>query len=79
MILLVPLAVLAMAWLWRQQLRAITAWAVTGLWHRLGLRYSKRRMAMSLTAIAVALLAVTLALARPRWGTVEQKVERKGR
>ena len=78
MTLLVPIAVLAMAWLWRQQLRAIAAWAVTGLWHRLDLRYSNRRMAVSLTAIAVALLAVTLALARPRWGTVEQKVERKG-
>jgi Ca-activated chloride channel family protein len=76
--LLAPLAVLAMAWLWRQQLRAIAAWAVSSLWNRLDLRHSRRRLTVSLAAIALAVLATAVALSRPRWGTIEQMVERRG-
>jgi len=76
--LLAPLAVLAMAWLWRLQLSAIAAWAATGLWRRLDLRHRRRNLAISLAMLAVAILGTTLALSRPRWGTIEQMVERRG-
>jgi Ca-activated chloride channel family protein len=76
--LIAPIAALGMAWLWRRQLSAIAAWAVRGLWHRLNLHHSNSRLAFSVTMLAIAIFSTALAVARPRWGTVEQKVERKG-
>jgi Ca-activated chloride channel homolog len=78
LLLLAPLAAVAAAWLWRRRLDADTAWASRGLWDRLLPSYSSRRLAVSVASLALAVLGVSLALARPRWGQGEQKVERKG-
>jgi Ca-activated chloride channel family protein len=78
LVLLAPLAVLAAAWLWRRQLRAIAAWSAIGLWHRLDLTYRRRTLAISLSMLAIAILGTSLALSRPRWGSIEQMVERRG-
>lgn len=78
LLLLAPLAAAAAAWLWRQRLDADAAWASRGLWDRLLPAYSPRRLAVSVATLALAVLGVSLALARPRWGQGEQKVERKG-
>lgn len=76
--LLAPLAAAAAAWLWRRRLAADAAWASRGLWDRLLGTYRPRRIALSVAALALAVAGTALALARPRWGESEQKIERKG-
>ncbi len=75
---LAPLAALAAAALWRRRLRALTAWAGRALWPRLGLVVRPRRLTLSVIALALATAAVIAALLEPRWGTVEETVEREG-
>jgi len=76
--LIAPLAVGAFGWFWRRQLRAIAAWSSASLWPRLGFELRGGRMAMTLIALGVAFLGTALALAKPRWGSTEQLVERRG-
>jgi len=76
--LLAPLVAVAAVGLWRRRLAADAAWAARGLWDRLLSAYRPGRMTLSVAALAVAVLGTCLALARPRWGEGEQKVERKG-
>lgn len=76
--LLAPLAAAAAAVLWRRRLAADAAWASRALWDRLLASYRPRRLALSVAALALAVLGTSLALARPRWGTAEEKVERQG-
>jgi len=76
--LLAPVAAAAAAWLWRRRLAADAAWAARGLWDRLLPAFRPRRLALSVATLALAVLGVSLALARPRWGNEQQKVERKG-
>ncbi len=76
--LLAPLAAAAAAALWRRRLAADAAWASRGLWDRLLAGYRPRRLALSVVALALAVLGTALALARPRWGSAEQTVERQG-
>ncbi|HYH47560.1 MAG TPA: VWA domain-containing protein, partial [Thermoanaerobaculia bacterium] len=76
--LLAPLAAAAAAALWRRRLAADAAWASRALWDRLLASYRPRRLALSVAALALAVLGTSLALARPRWGTAEEKVERQG-
>ncbi len=77
--LAIPLAVAAAAvLLWRRRLAADAAWASRGLWSRLLPTYSPRRMRISVVCLTVAALGASLALARPRWGTGTQEVERQG-
>jgi Ca-activated chloride channel homolog len=76
--LLAPLAALAARRLWRRRLDAGAAWASRGLWDRLLDGYRPRRLAGSVALLAVAVLATGLALAQPRWGSVEREVERRG-
>ncbi len=78
LLLLAPLAGLAAARLWRRRLDADAAWASRGLWDRLLPSYSPRRLKVSVATLAVAVLGVSLALARPRWGQGQETVERKG-
>lgn len=78
LVLLAPLAAAAAAWLWRRRLEADAAWASRGLWDRLLPAYTPRRLKLSVATLALAVLGASLALARPRWGEGEQKVERKG-
>jgi Ca-activated chloride channel family protein len=76
--LLAPAVAALSLWLWRRRFAADAAWATRGLWDRLLPGYSQRRIALSVLWLAVAVLGGALALARPRWGAGEQKVERRG-
>ena len=75
---LAPLAAAAAAALWRRRLRADAAWAARGLWDRLLPSFSRRRLALSIACLTLSVAGVALALARPRWGGAEEKVERRG-
>ena len=76
--LLAPVAVVVAAWVWRRRLRAIAAWASKGLWDRLLPGYRPLRLALLVALLAIAIAATALALARPRWGTHAERVERRG-
>jgi Ca-activated chloride channel family protein len=76
--LLAPLAAAAAAAAWRRRLRAGAAWAARGLWDRLLPGYRPWRLALAVGCLALAVLGIALALARPRWGGGQQKVERRG-
>jgi Ca-activated chloride channel family protein len=78
LVLLAPLAAAAAVWLWRRRLAADAAWAARGLWKRLLPAFAPRRLTASVALLSLAVLGAALALARPRWGNGEQKVERKG-
>ena len=78
LLLLAPVAATLAAWLWRRRLRAMAAWASRGLWDRLLPGYQPVRLVLLVLLLAVAVAATALALAQPRWGIVEEKVERKG-
>lgn len=78
LLLLAPVVALAALWLWRRRLADARAWAAAPLWGRLDLRLSRRRLAVSLTALGIAVLALALALAQPRWGSRKERVERRG-
>ena len=78
LVLLAPVAAALGLWLWHRRLAADTAWAARGLWDRLLPTFSPWRLTFSVLTLALAVLGASLALARPRWGAGEQKVERKG-
>lgn len=77
-LLAAPCAAIVAAWAWRRRLAAIAAWAARSLWRRLTLDVGPRRLAVSVAALALAVLAAGAALTEPRWGTVEETVEREG-
>jgi Ca-activated chloride channel family protein len=78
LLLLAPLAGAAAGALWRRRLRADAAWAARGLWDRLLPAYSAWRLALSIACLALSVAGIALALARPRWGGAQEKVERRG-
>jgi Ca-activated chloride channel family protein len=78
LLLAAPLAAAAAAWLWRRRYAALSAWAARSLWHRLTLDASRRQLVLSVAALALAVLAAAAALTEPRWGIVEETVEREG-
>jgi len=75
---LVPLAAGVATWLWRRRIAAAEEWAARGLWDRLLTGWAPRRIVLSVIVLALAVLGIALALARPRWGVSEQTVERQG-
>jgi Ca-activated chloride channel homolog len=78
LLLAAPLVAAAAAWLWRRRVTALSAWAARSLWPRLSLDLRRRRLVLSVTALALAVLAATGALVEPRWGMVEETVNREG-
>jgi Ca-activated chloride channel family protein len=78
LLLLAPLAAAVAAWAWRRRLRAAAAWASRGLWARLLPGYQPARLVLVVALLALAVAAVVAALARPRWGVREERVERRG-
>lgn len=78
LLLLAPLAGGAAVWLWRRRAAAEAAWAARGLWRRLAPTASTSRRMLQATLVALAVAGTGLALAQPRWGTVERPVERRG-
>jgi len=73
-----PAAAALAGWLWRRRLAADAAWASRGLWRRLFPAFAPRRIVLSVVFLGLAVLGAAAALARPRWGTGNQKVEREG-
>lgn len=78
LLLAAPLVATLAVWLWRRRLSALSAWAARSLWSRLALDVSRRRITLSVSCLAIAVLAVAAALTEPRWGTIEETVEREG-
>ncbi|MFP5288911.1 MAG: VWA domain-containing protein, partial [Thermoanaerobaculia bacterium] len=78
LLLIAPAVALLAAVVWRRRLEADAAWASRGLWDRLLPAYAPRRIALSVAFLTLAVAGAALALARPRWGSSEQTVERKG-
>lgn len=78
LLLLAPAVAALAAALWRRRLAADAAWASRGLWDRLLPAYAPRRISLSVALLALAVAGAGSALARPRWGTGEQTVERRG-
>ncbi len=78
LLLLAPLAAAAAAVVWRRRVAALAAWAARGLWRRLGLDCAPARLFASVALLAVALAGAAIALVQPRWGSVEETVERRG-
>jgi Ca-activated chloride channel family protein len=76
--LLAPLVAALAAWVWRRRVRAIAAWASRGLWERLFPGYRPLRLVALVALLTLAVAATALALARPRWGVKEERVERRG-
>lgn len=76
--LLAPLALVAASLFWSRYLKNLNAWAKVGVWERLGVSFRRGQLRASVLCLVLAVLAVALALARPRWGTSEQTVERQG-
>ncbi len=73
-----PLAVLISALSWRRRLRATATWAARGLWDRLLPTFRRRRLVAWTLLLALAGAGAALTLARPRWGTSELPLERRG-
>ena len=78
LLLIAPVVALLAAVVWRRRLESDAAWASRGLWDRLLPSYAPRRIALSVAFLTLAVAGAGLALARPRWGSGEQTVERKG-
>ena len=76
--LLAPLLLLLAGWTWRRRLRAAEGWTSRGLWDRLLPGYRPLRIFAVVMLLSLAVLGTAMALARPRWGTVEEEVERRG-
>jgi Ca-activated chloride channel family protein len=78
LLLAAPAAAAVAGWCWRRRLRAAAEWASRSLWDRLLPTHEPRRLVTFCVLLMVAVLAIGLALARPRWGQSEQHVERQG-
>ncbi len=65
-------------WSWRRRMAATAQWASRGLWDRLLPGHRPGRMTTTALLLGLAVAGTALALARPRWGTGAQKVERQG-
>ncbi len=65
---LAPLAALTAVLLWRRWMRASRAWAARGLWRRLDYCIEPWRLWTATVLLTVAVLAIVIGLARPRWG-----------
>lgn len=73
-----PLAVALALHLWRRREAATAAWASRGLWDRLLPGFLPGRRGLLALCLGTAVLGAVLALARPRFGTSEETVERQG-
>lgn len=73
-----PLAALVAVWSSRRRRRAEAAWIGGALSPRLRVGGAPRPTWLVAAWIALGLLGLALALARPRWGTATETVERRG-
>lgn len=73
-----PLAAALALRLWRRREAATAAWASRGLWNRLVPGFLPGGPWLVALCLGAAVLGAVLALARPRFGTSEETVERQG-
>lgn len=73
-----PLAAAAAVWLLRRRAAAESAWASRAIEPRLRVGSRPRRATWAAVLLALSVLGVALALARPRWGESVEKIEQKG-
>lgn len=78
LLLVAPLVALLAAALWKRRFAADAAWASRALWDRLLPAFHPGRIWLSVALLSLAAAGFGLALARPRWGSSEQTVERQG-
>lgn len=78
LLLIGPVVALLGALLWKRRFAADAAWASRALWDRLHPAFHPGRVWLSVAFLALAAAGIGLALARPRWGSSEQTVERQG-
>ena len=78
LILLAP----ALAWLWtrarREDQKRLDAFVTPAMFDRVGTRNSRRVEHMRIAAVLAGVVFLALALARPQWGIVRERVERTG-
>ncbi len=77
-LIVAPMTTAIVWWIWRRRMAAIAAWSARGLWDRLMPTYRPTRQHLAAVLLGVVLASLVLALSRPRWGAVEQTVERSG-
>lgn len=78
LLLAAPATAALAGWIWWRRGRATAAWAARNLWDRLLPGHHGPRQWVSSALLGVTILGVALALAQPRWGRSEQRVERQG-
>ena len=78
MAVLSPIAAVTAWWCWRRRLDASARWAARGLWARLDMGFSRKRMWTSIVLLGVAVVATVVSLSQPQWGEVERQIEREG-
>lgn len=78
LLVVAPIAALAVALLAGARARAEAAWSGRALINRLRAGGAPRPPWVAATAIALVVAGLALALAEPRWGTATRTVERKG-
>ena len=78
LLLVAPALAGVAAFCWWRRLRAAAEWASRGLWNRVFPTHQPKRLVASSVLVGLGVAGIALALAQPRWGTSEQKVERRG-
>ena len=78
LLVLVPLVVLFLRWRGRQQQEALERFASSELVKKLLLQISPGRRRWKLALVVIALVFISMALARPQYGMREEIVERRG-
>jgi Ca-activated chloride channel family protein len=77
-LLALPVAALLEAWLVRRDREKLAGLVARPLWDRVVRRPSERWRFVRLTLVFLGTALVVVALARPQWGIVREKVEREG-
>jgi Ca-activated chloride channel family protein len=77
-LLLLPLLMAGEAWATRRDRERVARFVARPLWDRVVRRPGERWRFVGLGLLLVGVAGVVLALARPQWGVVREKVEREG-
>ena len=77
-LLALPLAVLAEIWLTGRDRERLARLVARPLWDRVVRRPNERWRWIRLTLVLLGAAGLIVALARPQWGIVREKIEREG-
>lgn len=78
LLLAAPATAACAGWIWWRRQRTTARWAARNLWDRLLSSYRPSRQWISSLLLGFAVVGIAFALAQPRWGQSEQRVERQG-